>query len=133
MPESTRGFEHRRVKGKYTQQTFIDELKKRYKETDVVPTQRSFGSHASYYLFGSWTEALIMAGITPSEVKGDTPIIRQFIIGEVKQLAIELKKAPAKTEYARWLKAIDLFGSWEQVLKEAKIETRLFIEEKEVK
>lgn len=133
MPESTRGFNNWTIKGKYTQQTFIDEIKKRYKETGIVPTQRSFRTHASYYLFGSWTEALIMAGISPSEVKGDTPIIRQFILDEVKQLAIELKKDPAKTEYARWLKAIALFGSWEQVLKEAKIETRLFIEGKEVK
>ncbi|BCX31344.1 hypothetical protein LTWDN19_19110 [Latilactobacillus curvatus] len=133
MPESTRGFNNWTVKGKYTQQTFVDEIKKRYKETDIVPTQRSFRTHASYYLFGSWTEALIMAGITPKEVKGDTPIIRQFIIDEVKQLAIELKKAPAKSDYSRWQKAISLFGSWNAVLKEAKIETRLFVEGKEVK
>lgn len=133
MPESTKGFNNWTIKGKYTRETFIKEIKKRYAETGIIPTQKSFNTHASYYLFGSWTEALIMAGITPSEVKGNTPIIRQFILDEVKQLAIELKKVPTKTEYARWLKAIALFGSWEQVLKEAKIETRLFIEGKEVK
>lgn len=133
MPESTKGFNNWTIKGKYTRETFIKEIKKRYAETGIIPTQKSFNTHASYYLFGSWTEALIIAGITPSEIKGDTPIIRQFIINEVKQLAIKLKKAPAKTEYARWLKAIALFGSWNAVLKEAKIETRLFVEGKEVK
>ena len=133
MPESTRGFNNWTIKGKYTQQTFVDEIKKRYKETGIVPTQRSFRTHASYYLFGSWTEALIMAGITPKEVKGDTPIIRQFVIDEVKQLAIKLKKAPAQSDYPRWAKALSLFGTWECVLQEARIENRLFIGGLEIK
>ncbi|WGI18544.1 homing endonuclease associated repeat-containing protein [Latilactobacillus sakei] len=133
MPESTKGFNNWTVRGKYTRETFINEIKKRYEETGSIPDQKSFHTHAAYYLFGSWTDALILAGITPNEVKGDSPVIRQFLIQEIQKTAISLNKVPNRIDYSRSQKATSLFGSWDNFLKAAKIEYRLFIEEKEVK
>ncbi|WP_413476386.1 homing endonuclease associated repeat-containing protein [Latilactobacillus fuchuensis] len=132
MPESTKGFNNWKIKGKYTQDTFIEEIKKRYVETGIIPTQRSFNTHASYYLFGSWTDAIIMAGLEPVQLKGDTPIVRQYVIHEIQQIAIKNKKIPTRMDYPRWAKAIKLFGSWDKVLTEAKIENRLFVDGKQI-
>lgn len=132
MPESTKGFNNWQIKGQYTQATFIEEIKKRYAETGIIPTQKSFNTHASYYLFGSWTDAIIMAGLKPVQLKGDTPIVREYILDEIRQLAIANKKIPTRMDYPRWAKAVKLFGSWDNLLKQANVENRLFVDNKEI-
>ena len=114
------------------EQTLLTALQAVAAQLGKTPTVVDMHEHGEYHpeayveTFGSWDDALEAAGIDPDDVNKKIPDVD--LLSELQRLASDLGRPPKKTEVADRGKYSartyqDRFGSWNQALQEAMLDT----------
>lgn len=105
----------------YTEDELITLMKEKAKELGRTPTETEFKQfQTAIKYFGTWSEFQYAAGLKITYLR-DLPDKKNYIIGEIRQLAQNLGRTPYIREYGRADQAKKLFGSWNNAVKVANL------------
>lgn len=117
--------------GKATKEDLLEEIKRLHEKNGVVPTHTTIRDESEHSLkafinrFGTWTDALNEAGLSP---RSRNCLSEEQLLDELRELAAELGKTPTQGEMAEHGKSGSTtyrsrFGSWNEALQKAGLQT----------
>jgi hypothetical protein len=108
--------------------TVIRNLSRRNHPLNVKQLEERYGSmlSAARRLFGSWSKAVLAAGVDPTKIKRVTPWTRDLVIEGILTRALRNESLTARAIQPRSLVAAGrrFFGSWSGVLEAAGLDPK---------